>query len=136
MSHLVQLVIKLGLLTLLLGYKHGANISFNDWFLLNTELIQPFGEIAFEAASVYRKGKCFFNKLLRSGSLGLYFFMSSTFWLTWLFQLVDFCIACCLDKVETCANYKWFKVSSNKVILIFYWPGIKFLISITNASQR
>ena len=41
MSHLLQLVIELALLTLLLGYKDGANNSFNDWFILNTELIQP-----------------------------------------------------------------------------------------------
>ena len=30
MSHLLQLVIELALLTLLLGYKDGANNSFND----------------------------------------------------------------------------------------------------------
>ena len=30
MSHLLQLVIELALLTLLLGYKYGANNSFND----------------------------------------------------------------------------------------------------------
>ena len=41
MSHLLQLVIELALLTLLLGYKDGANNPFNDWFILNTELIQP-----------------------------------------------------------------------------------------------
>ena len=41
MSHLLQLVIEL---TLLLGYKDGANNSFNDRFLLNIELIQPCGK--------------------------------------------------------------------------------------------
>ena len=30
MSHLLQLVIELALLTLLLGYKDGGNNSFND----------------------------------------------------------------------------------------------------------
>ena len=104
MLHFLQFVIKLGLLTLLLGYKDGVNDSFNDWFLLNTKLIQPFGEIVFKAASVYPKGICFFNKLSRLGSLGLYIIMSSTFLLTWIFWLVDICLACCLDKVETCAK--------------------------------
>ena len=79
MSHLLQLVIQLVLLTLLLGYKDGANNSFNDLFLLNTELIQPCGKIVFKVGSVYSKGICFFNKLLRSGSLGLYFIVSLTF---------------------------------------------------------
>ena len=41
MSHFLQLVIKLALLTLLLRYRDGANNYFNDLFLLNTELIQP-----------------------------------------------------------------------------------------------
>ena len=45
MSHLLQLVIELALLTLLLGYKDGANNSFNDLFLLNTELEGSFIEI-------------------------------------------------------------------------------------------
>ena len=78
MSHLLQLVIELALLTLLLGYKDGANNSFNDLFLLNTELIQPCRKIVSKVGSVYSKGICFFNKLLRSGSLRLYFIMSLT----------------------------------------------------------
>ena len=82
MSHLLQLVIELALLTLLLGYKDGANNSFNDLFLVNTELIQPCGKIVFQVGSMYSKGTCFFNKLLRSGSLGLYFIMSLTFLFT------------------------------------------------------
>ena len=69
MSHLLQLVIELALLTLLLGYKDGADNSFNDWFLLNTELVQPCGKKVFKVGSVYSKGMRFFNKLLRSGSL-------------------------------------------------------------------
>ena len=89
------------LITLLLGYTDGANNSFNDWFLLNTELIQPCGKIVLKVGSVYRKRICFFNKLL---SLGLYFITSLTFLLTWLFRLVDFCLACCLDKGETCGK--------------------------------
>ena len=79
MSHLLQLVIELALLTFFFGYKDGANNFFNDWFLLNTELIQPWGKIVFKVGSVYSKGICFFNKLLRPGSLGLYFIMSLTF---------------------------------------------------------
>ena len=101
MSHLLQLVIELALLTLLLGYKDGANNSFNDWFLLNTELIQPCEKIVFKVRSVYGKGICLFNKLLRSGSLGLCFNLSLKFLLTWLFGLVDFCLACCMDNAET-----------------------------------
>ena len=45
MSHILQLVIELALLTLFLRYKNGANNSFNDWYLSNTKLIQPFGKI-------------------------------------------------------------------------------------------
>ena len=69
MSHLLQLVIELTLLTLLLGYKDVANNSFNDWFLLNPKLIQPSGKMVFKVGFVYSKGICFFNKLLRSRSL-------------------------------------------------------------------
>ena len=72
MSHLIQLVIKFTLLTLLLGYKDGANNSFNDLFLLNNELTRPCKKIVFQVESVYSNGTCFFNKLLRSGRLGLY----------------------------------------------------------------
>ena len=45
MSYLLPLVFKWVLLTLLLGYKNGANNSFNGWFLSNTELIKPCGKI-------------------------------------------------------------------------------------------
>ena len=107
MSHLLQLVIELVLINFFLGYRDGANNSFNDWFLLNTDVIQSCGKIVFKLGSMYSKDKCFLNKLLRSRSLGLYFIMSLTFLLAWLFWLVDFCLACCLDKVETCANCLW-----------------------------
>ena len=76
MSDLLQLVIELVLITFFLDYKDGANNSFNDWFLLNTEGIQPCRKIVFKVGSVYSKDICFFTKLLRSGSLGLYFVMS------------------------------------------------------------
>ena len=72
MSYLLQLVIKLALLTFLLRYRDGANNSFNDRFLLNTELIQPCRKIVSKVGSVYSKGICLFNKLLRSANLGLY----------------------------------------------------------------
>ena len=85
MSHLLQLVIELALLILLFGYKDGANNSFNELFLLNTESIKPCGKIVFKVGSVYSKGICFFDKQLRSGSLGLFFIMSLTFLLTWFF---------------------------------------------------
>ena len=72
MSHFLQLVIKLALLTLLLGYRDGADNSFNDLFLSNTELIQPCRKILSKVVSVYSKGICFFNKLLTLGNLELY----------------------------------------------------------------
>ena len=56
MSHLLQLVIKLAQLTWLLGFKDGANNSFNDCFLLHTELIQPCRKTVFKVGSVYKKG--------------------------------------------------------------------------------
>ena len=56
MSHLLQLMIELALGTLLLGYKDGANNSFDELFLLNTELIQPCGTIILKVGSVYSKG--------------------------------------------------------------------------------
>ena len=56
MSHLLQLAIELALLTLLLGYKDGANNSFDDLFLLNTQSIKPCGKIVFKVGSVYSKG--------------------------------------------------------------------------------
>ena len=102
MPHLLQLVVELALLTLLLGYKDNANNSFNDLFLSNIELTQPCEKIVFKVESMYSKGICFFNMLLGSGRLGLYLIMSLTFLFTWHFRLVDFCLACCLNKVETC----------------------------------
>ena len=130
MSHLLKLVTELALLTLCLGYRDGANNYFNDWFLLNNELIQPCRKIIFEVEFVYSKEICFYNKLLRSGSLGLYFIMDLTFLLTWFFWLVGFFWNMC-----KMFNYRWFIVSSNKVFFILYWTGIKFFISIANASQ-
>ena len=59
MSHLLQLVIELVLATFLPGYRDGANNSFNDWFPLIAELIQPSGNILFKVGSVRSKGICF-----------------------------------------------------------------------------
>ena len=107
MSHLLQLVIELVLITFSLGYRDEANKSFNDCFLLNIELLQPCRKIFFKVGSVYSEGICFFNKLLRSGSLGLYFIMSLALLLTWLFLLVYFWLACLVSKVETCPKWSW-----------------------------
>ena len=48
MSHLVQLVIELVLITFLLVYRDDAINSFNEWFLLNIELIQPSLKMIFK----------------------------------------------------------------------------------------
>ena len=41
MSYLLQLEIESVLNFFLLGCRDNANNSSNDWFLLNTELVQP-----------------------------------------------------------------------------------------------
>ena len=109
MSHLLQLVIELVWITFLLVYRDGAINSFNDSFnpLISFKdwINTPSLKMVFKLGYVYSKGICFFNRLLRSGSLGLYFIMSLTLLHTWLFLLVDFSLACSLDKDETCS--KW-----------------------------
>ena len=112
-------------------YRDGANDCFNDWFLLNTELIQPSGKIVFKVGSVYSKVICIFNKQVRSRSLGLFFIMSLTLWLTWFFLLVDTFLDCSLDKYKKSAKCLLAIVCSNKVISLFCCPRIKFFISIT-----
>ena len=60
MSHLLQPVIQLVLIAFFLGYNDGPNNSFNDWFLWNTEIIQPCGKKVLEVGPVYSKAICFF----------------------------------------------------------------------------
>ena len=62
MSHLLQPVIELVLIAFFLGYSDGPNNSFNDWFIFNTELMQPCGKTVLGVGSVYSKAICFFTR--------------------------------------------------------------------------
>ena len=98
MSHLLQPVVELVLIAFFLGYSDGPNNSFNDWFILNTELMQPCRKTVLEVGSVYSKAMCFFNRRLRPGRLGLSSIISSVSWFLpgfWSFFL---------DKNERCAK--------------------------------
>ena len=52
-------MIELVLETFLSGYRDGANNSFNDWFRLIAELIQPSGNIVLKVGSVCSKSMFF-----------------------------------------------------------------------------
>ena len=72
-SNLLQLETEPVLNTFLLGFRDNANNYSNDWFLLNTELVQPCRNIVFKEGLVSRKGLCFFfHKLVISVSVVLY----------------------------------------------------------------
>ena len=102
----------------------------------NTELIQPSRKIVLKVGSVYSKGICFFNKLVRSASLGLYFIMSLTLLLNWLFLLVDFWLACSLGKGETYAKWLWTIDGLKSPAKRWFFYSVALQLNLSSVSQK